>query len=435
MEVEKEGGTKVKMMCDGIVCSIAQAVSRVADSKELMEAVAREFEHEEIYESWKEYFKIFNDVICKDRKKPIADIGRKDIKLCIGDIVTHLKTFERVEDLNFLMMPWDFKINPLEADSEVLARKIVEVNSNNVTEKIAEMEKRIDTKNRAYFESLQLEMRSMISDIARTPSYAGVAQAQGRGGAMGPPPPPPATTRSRATGPRGPPLGLNLQRERSSSASKRPRLDEDQEQEADISVHPPVRETQTQGRSQSKSRKYRVGTLNTREASGRKMKSPPGDVFIYGVHPDTAIEDIINDLKESDIIVEEKDVQKKSYKISVKAEDLQKALNPDIWPMRVKVREYIYYARKPQQQSDQGQGQGGYRDASRGQGNNGGYAGIGGQGGGGGPAPHAGQADHRPGARGGHEGAGELVAVARAVGVDQPVSTSNRFDLLLQDQP
>ena len=140
MEVEKEGGTKVKMMCDGIVCSIAQAVSRGADSKELVEAVAREFEHEEIYESWKEYFKIFNDVICKDRKKPIADIGRKDIKLCIGDIVTHLKTFERVEDLNFLMMPWDFKINPLEADSEVLARKIVEVNSNNVTEKIAKME-------------------------------------------------------------------------------------------------------------------------------------------------------------------------------------------------------------------------------------------------------------------------------------------------------
>ena len=36
----------------------------------------------------------------------------------------------------------------------------------------------------------------------------------------------------------------------------------------------------------------------------------------------------------------------KSYKICVKVEDLQKALDPSIWPMRVKVREYVYYSNK-----------------------------------------------------------------------------------------
>ena len=117
-------------------------------------------------------------------------------------------------------------------------------------------------------------------------------------------------------------------------------------------------------RSQSRTIKYLVGTLNTKEAAGRKMKSPPGDIFIYGVHPDTTEEDIVNDLKESDIIIETKDVVKKSrpdsglnsYKISVKAEDLQRALDPSIWPMRVKVREYIYYARKsPNFSGQQGQ--------------------------------------------------------------------------------
>ena len=54
-----------------------------------------------------------------------------------------------------------------------------------------------------------------------------------------------------------------------------------------------------------------------------------------------------------------------SYKISVKAEDLLKALNPAIWPMRVKVREFIHYSRRPgrvgqgyHQQHGRGQTQG-----------------------------------------------------------------------------
>ena len=95
------------------------------------------------------------------------------------------------------------------------------------------------------------------------------------------------------------------------------------------------------------------------------MKSPPADIFVWGVHPDTTLEDIVNDLAESDIKIETKDVLKKSkddaslnsYKISVPASDLQKALNPDIWPLRVKVREYIYYSRKPKQQNQQQGGQ------------------------------------------------------------------------------
>ena len=36
----------------------------------------------------------------------------------------------------------------------------------------------------------------------------------------------------------------------------------------------------------------------------------------------------------------------KSYKISVRAEDLQRALDPSVWPLRVKVREFIHYSRK-----------------------------------------------------------------------------------------
>ena len=70
----------------------------------------------------------------------------------------------------------------------------------------------------------------------------------------------------------------------------------------------------------------------------------------------------MNDLAESNIMVEVKDVILKSkpeaflksFKISVKAEDLQKALDPSIWPLRVKVREFIYYSKKNTRPSPSG---------------------------------------------------------------------------------
>ena len=62
--------------------------------------------------------------------------------------------------------------------------------------------------------------------------------------------------------------------------------------------------------------------------------------------------------------VEVKDIEKKSkpeaflcsYKISVKAEQLLIALDPTVWPLRVKVKEYIYYSKKNTRQGrDEGQ--------------------------------------------------------------------------------
>ena len=35
-----------------------------------------------------------------------------------------------------------------------------------------------------------------------------------------------------------------------------------------------------------------------------------------------------------------------SFKVSVPASDIDKALDPGIWPLRVKVREWVYYSNK-----------------------------------------------------------------------------------------
>ena len=117
---------------------------------------------------------------------------------------------------------------------------------------------------------------------------------------------------------------------------------------------------QTQNRSskpESAKQKFVVGTACT-SSMGRKMRTPPADIFVWGLHPDTTVEDIVNDLASSDIKIEASDVERKSkdgaprnsYRISVPATDLLKALDPSIWPLRVKAREYIYYSSKKKQQ-------------------------------------------------------------------------------------
>ena len=89
------------------------------------------------------------------------------------------------------------------------------------------------------------------------------------------------------------------------------------------------------------------------------MRAPPVDIFVWGMHPHTSTEDIVIDLAECGIVIEKKDALKKSkdeapllsFKISVRAEDLSKALDPSIWSLRVKVREYIYYLKKKQEEN------------------------------------------------------------------------------------
>jgi len=105
-------------------------------------------------------------------------------------------------------------------------------------------------------------------------------------------------------------------------------VDEPQQQKTNASsVHPAKK-------------KSVIGTSNSL-ITGRKMKSPPADIFVWGVHKDTRVDDIVKDLAECEIKIEAKDVQQtskedanlKSYKISIPAADL----DPAIWPLRVKV--------------------------------------------------------------------------------------------------
>ena len=134
-------------------------------------------------------------------------------------------------------------------------------------------------------------------------------------------------------------------RDRVGSANKRQRVD-------DTANHKQQNQSSRVPNDANKA-KVVVGTAASQDAN-RKMRVPPADIFVWGMHPDTTDEDIVNDLAACNILIEAKDIEKKSkdeaprnsYRISVPAPDLQRALDPGIWPLRVKVREYIYYPKK-----------------------------------------------------------------------------------------
>ena len=356
-----------RLICDGLLCSILRAMSNSANKDEFISVIERDCEEEEILASRQKLFSFYSDVVCDKQKKPILDITRGSVRKNIEDIVVQMVKIDREETSEIFYMPWNYNIKPFNTETDLRAELIEKELCTEMDSKIESLKQEMNLKNQALMEVINKKFNDVIQHVStmsatQPPSFAAVAAtslrhqgagSQGGGGrpgpaqgAMGSKPDPafkfpyqPDQTRGRGTDRhQGEDRG-----DRDRSASKRRRVEESSSEE---------NIARERSQSQSKQRKFVVGTSNQ---LGRKMRSPPADIFVYGVHPDTLPEDIVQDLACSDIHIKPDDiVQKsreesflKSYRISVKAEDLQKALDPAIWPLRVKVREFIHYSKRP----------------------------------------------------------------------------------------
>ena len=125
--------------------------------------------------------------------------------------------------------------------------------------------------------------------------------------------PPPPAPNSQNTDQRSLP---NVTRERGRSSSAK-RLRDENGQAVDTS------------RSQPRTPRKQTCVVGTSSSSDRKLKSPPVDIFLGGVHPDNTPDDIVADLPQSsisDIVKNSKpEAFLVSYKISAKAEHLSKS--------------------------------------------------------------------------------------------------------------
>ena len=93
--------------------------------------------------------------------------------------------------------------------------------------------------------------------------------------------------------------------------------------------------------NQKNTRRPTIKGTSDPQTNGRKLQSPPVDIFVRGLPKDTEEVDIVADLAISGIFISTNEIQRKSkdvarlnsYKISVKAADKEKVMDPMIWPM------------------------------------------------------------------------------------------------------
>ena len=348
---ESEGDTgdhRDKLLVDGMLSSIMKSLSRSPKIPDLVSAIERDCSDLEVKSSWTKLFDRFDEAFDAALKKKVKDIKRLTKRSRIEDIVGQLGKLDRLSEAEFLVMPWNYIMKTFETDSEKLAKAMTEENSKDFDARLNALDKKMEKKHSELIETVQNMLQGAFAVQTKPVSNTSFADivSRGQGGH------PEAIAAHVQGGPHQAWQGSHRARGRSVSPSvKRPRTDND--------VTEAGGEHQKSRERFSAKPKPVIGTSDSAR-TGRKMRSPPADIFVWGVHPETTVEDIVNDLASSDIIIKESDVLKKSkeeaylcsYKISVPAADLQKALDPAIWPLRVKVREFIHYSRRnPRQQN------------------------------------------------------------------------------------
>ena len=336
-EVSPDGGTGQqvpKLVVDGLLCCIAKALSRDANHAELTAIVDRECNELEVKSSWVKLFEFYHDAYDAGQKKFIKDINRQTSK---NRIVNQLGKADKQSDFEFLVMPWNYSVIDMKTDSEKLSDIIVQEKVADHEARFEAFEKKMDKKHSDLCSTLKNLMQEFIAGQVRPTTNASFASVVGGQHGIGTQLVPGAGSGTLQHHSRV----LQQQTRGRSPSVKRPRADDGNDVVSSAKEVP------------NKPQKTKA-VVGTSDKAGRKMKSPPADIFVWGVHPDTSIDDIVNDLAESNIVIKATDVEKKSkeeaylcsYRISVPAGDLQKALDPAIWPLRVKVREFVHYAKR-----------------------------------------------------------------------------------------
>ena len=321
-QIFKDPASGKTILVDGALASIFYAFDRYADKAVINATLARTFGFDQLKNARSLLYQAFSlqddngripdkrteETLLKDLWEKVSRIDMKGH----GDVV--------------ICMPYNFSIPQFISDADYTAEATRDTCSAMLLERMNSLEKKVEEKNAV--------MMNLVQSIGTKCNLIVPSVPQ---------PMPPSFVQSYATAAasrlQGRPQHLaapgGSARDRSPSV-KRMRGEQN---------HPSNKRRNTE--------KQIVTGTRTNDRI-RKMKSPPVDIFVYGVPKDTMKADIVDDLAESDIQISIEDIvlmskgnpSVVSYKVSVKAEDLQKALDPAVWPLRVKVREFIHYRRR-----------------------------------------------------------------------------------------
>ena len=308
------GGSTDMLIVDGLLCSIVKAQTRTINDSELVEAIDRDIDDCEVSASWYKLFNYFSDAVDENSKKLIKDIKRQSVKAMIEDLVKFLRMKDKYLDFNMLVVPWSYTLWPFITDSEKMGTTWQKESVVDMEKRISNIENRFSKKQDELITQLHNWSQSLVNlvkpgasvfpgtplyntgynvppraspEVLNGPSFGNISFPTTRPAYSTsdfPPLPPQGSSNNLSV-----PIKSSMFRNRIGSANKRPRIDNDKDA----------------SKSHENRKNFIMGTANS-ATSGRKMKSPPVDIFIWGVHKDTTPEDIIADLAESGIAVEAK---------------------------------------------------------------------------------------------------------------------------------
>ena len=324
------------VLVDGIIASLFFAFDRYADRAMINATLARTFGFEALKNARSLLYHAFS---LQEENGRIPDKRTEDTLLKdLWEKITKIDMKGQGEVV--VCMPYNFTIPQFVSDAEYLAETAQDTTNTMVLERMTVLEKRVDDKNNEMMKLLQnINDKVNVSPPLPPPTFAPAtySAAAAQGGMRG---------TGGGVRNQGRPQHLNIP-----GGSALPFRDRSPSVKRGISdVLQPNIANQSKRRIMSKNIVSGSRTLD----KVRKMKSPPADIFVYGIYKDTTKSDIVEDLAECDIQIAEGDIQLMSkgspavvsYKISVKAEDLVKVLDPTVWPLRVKVREFIHYKKR-----------------------------------------------------------------------------------------
>ena len=162
-----------KFVRDGFLCSVIRALSRSVDHDDLVDE--REISSTQVMEGRQKLFSYYDTVTDKSTGNLMKDQKRNTPKGYIKDVVMFLAEIDKKEELDHFVIPWDYKVNPLTTDADKRATLIVEENNLGVKDKIDDLEKRLEAKNKDFQKSILTLIENMLNqknENSRQPTYA-----------------------------------------------------------------------------------------------------------------------------------------------------------------------------------------------------------------------------------------------------------------------
>ena len=114
------------------------------------------------------------------------------------------------------------------------------------------------------------------------------------------------------------------------------------------------------GNGRERKQTWRQKLPNITGNSGDKGFAAPIDLFVFNVNNDVTEDAIKNHMKDSKALellevvkVSHNDARTKSFRVKVKSEDYEKAMDSETWPSRVRVRPYRHFKQRREQSGGQ----------------------------------------------------------------------------------